>query len=87
MGTDEVVGLFDQWDDPQPAAERAAGGSDVVVVPLDDVRWEVVRLAAALFIGDDATQTDALDRLGVLLGIGESEIITAASRLRPGTFA
>lgn len=87
MGTDEVVGLFDQWDDGGAEPAQPGGGDDVVVVPLDDVRWEVVRLAAALFIGDEPTQTDALDRLGVLLGITESEIITAAGRLRPGTFA
>lgn len=86
MGTDDMVGLFDQWDEGDAGATRAQG-DDVVVVPLDDVRWEVVRLAAALFIGDEPTQSDALDRLGVLLGISESEIITAASHLKPGTFA
>lgn len=87
MGTDDMVPLFEQWDDAEASAVAPAANGEVVVVPLDDVRWEVVRLAAALFIGDEGTQSDALDRLGHLLGITESEIITAAGRLRPGTFA
>ena len=60
---------------------------DVVVVPLDDIRWEVVRLAGAIFAGDEATEADALDRLGRLLRIDQSEILAAARRIRPGTFA
>lgn len=93
MEKDEVVGLFgpdgDEPGRPSALQELFAPptADDVVVVPLDDVRWEVVRLAAALFVGDESTQTDALDRLGDLLGISENEIIAAAGRLRPGSFA
>lgn len=89
MGRDEPMGLFGQeWSEDGLTELMAPKNDDgVVVVPLDDVRWEVVRLAAALFVGDEPTQTDALDRLGALLGITENEIITAAGRLRPGSFA
>lgn len=94
MGRDDLVGVFDHeggGEAGRELRELVAGADraddDVVVVALDDVRWEVVRLAAGLFIGDVDTQTDALDRLGVLLRIDQDEILTAANRLRPGTIA
>ncbi|MFM2106174.1 MAG: hypothetical protein RL338_1206 [Chloroflexota bacterium] len=94
MGRDDLVGVFDHDGGDEGARELdellgASGhpGEDVVVVALDDVRWEVVRLAAGLFVGDVDTQTDALDRLGQLLRIDQDEILTAANRLRPGTIA
>ena len=92
MGRKDVVGLFDHDAEDEgsglrPLVPSGSGDDDVVVVALDDVRWEVVRLAAGIFVGDLDTQSDALDRLGQLLRIDQDEILVAANRLRPGTIA